>query len=193
MIFKFPSILFLPLICFALFSSSDVFAAGSASSDIGTLLWPSINFALYLFLMIFIYRRFARPVLRNQKIEVESAVVKAQNEYATLESEYEQVRRQLENVAEEKTRIISELEEQGGVLASEIVALANQKAERLLSDVRIRVASETQKLSGEVLEVMLDGALGSVRNRLSTSFTESDDARFIKSVIGNLQASGERV
>lgn len=172
--------------------STDVMAAGKASADIATLFWPTINFTLYLCLMVYLYRRFARPVLRNQKIEIDSAVVKAQNEYATLEREHEQLKLRLADITREKSEIVSGFEAEGRDLSNNVIAAANDKAERLLGDVRRRVESENQKMATEAVEKMLTGAIEQARARLSESFSEVDDINFIRSALSGSMITSPR-
>jgi F0F1-type ATP synthase membrane subunit b/b' len=176
--------------CSVLFSvvfiPSIVLAAGSTSHgdvSISTLEYPLYNFILYTFLMVFVYRTFARPVLRNYRAEVESYAVRIQNEHVTLERELDQLKYKLENISEEKNVVIAELEKSGREMADEIISQANQKAERQQQDLIKRAESERQKIFLEAKKELVGKVLESVKDRLVQSYSEVDDISLIKNVL----------
>jgi F0F1-type ATP synthase membrane subunit b/b' len=153
------------------------------SPSIVTLLWPTVNFLIFFFLCVHFYKKLARPVLRDYRIELESAAVRQQNEHSTLSSEFEQIKERLTEVSEEKKEIISELERDGRDLSAVILSSSNQQAERLSNQAKHRFALEAQKISGEAKKVLLNRVMQKVSDQLSGTFSAEDDASFIKKTI----------
>lgn len=180
------SVFFAILLMPALFLADEALAAGSSGHgdvSIGTLEYPLYNFILYLLLMVYVYRTFARPVLRNYRAEVESYAVRVQNEHVTLERELDQLKFKLENIAQEKELVISELEKSGREMADEIISSANQKAERIQQDFINRAESERQKIFLEAKRELVGKVIESVKDRLLQSYSEADDKSLIENAL----------
>jgi F0F1-type ATP synthase membrane subunit b/b' len=174
------------VICSVMLMPGAVFAAGSAGHgdvSISTLEYPLYNFILYVLLMVFMYRTFVRPVLRNYRAEVESYAVRVQNEHVTLERELDQLKYKLENIGEEKEIVIAELEKSGREMADDIISQANQKAERIQQDFIKRAESERQKIFLEAKKELVGKVIESVRDRLLQSYSEADDKSLIQNAL----------
>ena len=170
-------------VTFLIFSASDVAYAGgpsTSSAGIDTLLWPTINFILYLLLIYTLYRRFACPVLRDYRAEVESLAIRAQSENDTLRAELDQLGRDLSNIDEEKESIVADLEREGRNMAADILTLANQKVERLLLDTGTRISTEKSRIESDVRKELLSSALNKVLERISRDYTEDQDRQVIE-------------
>lgn len=176
------------LIAFGSFLVTDhAFAAGAGSHNAGieTLFYPTLNFMIYCIIVVMVYRKFARPVLRNYRAEVESFAVRAQNEFVTLERELEQVRYSLENVSEEKAELISELEKSGQDISREVVATAEEKVRAIKKDVLLRTESERQKIIQSAKEELVGKVMVQVKDNLSKNYTEEEDKMLIRSALLN--------
>lgn len=169
------------------FSPSLAVAAGGGhgDADISTLQYPTYNFILYLLLMTFVYKKIVRPILRDYRAEVESVVVRSQNEFATLDREIEQIKSRLDNISEEKSALVSELEQEGRNLAADVLSSANEKAESLLGDVAIRAESERQKIGYEAKKALIGKAFDTVRERLATTYSDADDKSLIQTSLSS--------
>jgi len=170
---------------FALSPSLALAAGAHGDADISTLQYPTYNFILYLLLMTFVYKKVVRPILRDYRAEVESVVVRSQNEFATLDREIEQLKSRLDNISEEKSALVSELEQEGRNLAADVLSSANQKAERLIGDVAIRAESERQKIGYEAKKALIGKAFDTVRERLATTYSEADDKSLIQTSLSS--------
>lgn len=165
-------------VCFA---SGGSHGAGHAPADISTLFWPTCNFILYICLMTYLYRKFARPVLRDQRIELEAFVARAQNEMLTLSSEAAQIKDRISMIQEEKADIIAELEREGRLTADALIMEANQKARRLKEDATKWYESETQRTRSEAKRELVGRIISKVRADLRIKFSSEEDKQFIKS------------
>jgi F0F1-type ATP synthase membrane subunit b/b' len=152
-------------------------------ASLSTLLWPSINFVIFLFLMSNFYKKLARPVLRDYRIELESSAVRHQSEHSVLNAEFEQIKERLSEISEEKKDIVSELEKDGRDLSAVILSTANQQAERLTNQAKRRFSLEAQKIGGEARNALVGRVIDKVSDQLSGSFTAEDDVSFIKKTI----------
>lgn len=163
------------------YASGDTHGAAHAPADIGTLFWPACNFVLYVCLMVYLYRKFARPVLRDQRIELEAFVARAQNEMLTLSSEASQLKDRLALIQEEKAEIIADLEKEGRLVADNLITQANQKAHRLKDDASKWYQSETQRTRAEAKKELVGRIISKVRADLKVKFSSEEDKQFIKS------------
>lgn len=164
-------------------STGGSHGAGHTPPSIDTLLWPAVNFTLYLFCMIYFFKKLAKPILKDYRIELEGSVTKQQNEKNMLQSEYDQLSEKLSNISEEKQEIVSELEKDGRDLANTILSAANQQAEKVSLSSKRRYELEAQKVSGEVKKTLMNKVVSKVKSQIATSFSADDDLKFIKSSI----------
>ncbi len=162
-------------------ASSATKGAGHEVPDIGTLFWPTCNFILYLVLMTYVYRKFARPVLRDQRIELDAFVVRAQNEMATLISESSQIKERLAMIQEEKAQIVMDLEKEGRLLADSIISQANQKCTRMKDDSGKWYTGEVQRVESDARRELVKRIVSKVKADLKVKFSSSEDMQFIKS------------
>lgn len=165
--------------------STDVFASGASHfgepPTIGSLLWPAINFSIFLFLVIHFYRKLAKPILRDYRIELEASVAKQQNEHNMLVTQQEQLKERLSQITQEKAELVSELEKDGRDLANMIVSTANQQAEKIIRSSKSRYNTEVQKVSSEAKRFLIDKVVSKVSSQISSSLTADDDAKYIHS------------
>lgn len=166
-----------------------VYASGGAGHEkagIESLFWPTCNFVLYVILMTYLYRKFARPVLRDQRIELEAFVVRAQNEKATLDSEISQLKERLSLVEEEKTEIVTRLEKEGRLMADNLISMANEKSRRMKQDLAKWHAGEIQRNKVDARNELVSRIVSKVRDDLKMKFSSSEDKQFIKSSLVSL-------
>ena len=101
--------LVLTTICYSVSYSALAFASSKGAGhapEIGSLFWPTMNFILYIALMTFLYGKFARPALRNQRTDLETKVVKIQNEHDMLNKELDQLKEQIVGIDQEKSKLV---------------------------------------------------------------------------------------
>ncbi len=170
------AVLFTPGLCYAA-------SGGHTDAGIETLLYPALNFSIYMVLVFWVARKFVRPVLRNFRAEVESFAVRVQNEYVTLERELEQLRFRLEHISEEKSELVQELEKSARDISGEIALAANQKVENMRRDVLLRSESEKQKVYQAAKQELVAKVIHSVRDMLSKNYSEDQDKLLIRSVL----------
>ena len=186
LIFTIP---FLGLYVDTAFASGDAHGAGHAPAEIGSLFWPTCNFVLYVILMSWLYRKFARPILRDQRIELEAFVARAQNEKATLLSEVSQVRERLAMIQEEKAEIVMDLDKEGRLLADSIIAQANERAKRMKEDASKWYKSEIQRAKSDARNELVSRIVSKVKADLKVKFSQEEDKQFIKSSLVGLPQS----
>jgi len=171
------------------FASSFAHGGAHSTPEIGSLFWPTCNFVLYLILMVFLYRKFARPVLRDQRIELEAFVARAQNEMTTLLSEASQLKERLAMIQEEKAEIVADLEKEGRLLADSIISQANEKARRLKQDSDKWYSAEIQRTKSDAKKELVRRIISKVKADLKVGFSSEEDRQFIKSSLVGLPQS----
>ncbi len=168
------------------FASSNAHGAPHVAPGIESLFWPTCNFVLYVILMVYLYRKFARPVLRDQRIELEAFVVRAQNEMTTLLSEASQLKERLAMIQEEKAEIIADLDKEGRLLADTVISQANEKSKRMKDDSKKWYASEVQRTKNDARKELVSRIVSKVKADLKVKFSMEEDRQFIKSSLVGL-------
>lgn len=180
--------LVLTSICYSVSYSALAFASSKGAAhapEIGSLFWPTMNFVLYIALMTFLYGKFARPALRTQRTDLETKVVKIQNEHDMLNKELDQLKEQLVGIDQEKSKLVAELEVEARAMADLIIAGANKKAERIKLEAGNRVASDKVRLEQDVKSELLKRVVNKVSTKLRDNFSEKEDSNYIKSFLSS--------
>ena len=163
-------------------------AAGAAHAEAGieSLFWPAVNFVLYLSLMSYAYRKLARPVLRNNRIEVEARISRAANLLHDAEREYQAIESRMEDIEEEKANLIARLEQEGRTAADAVVVAANQGAEKMRRDTERLALAERNKTLAELRQAVIQRATSNAREQLKSVISEEKDAELRRETIRGL-------
>ena len=122
------------------------FAAGDGHhAGLGTLFWPAINFALYLWVLVWGFKKIGRPALVQQNADVTENLARSASEIADANALLEVAKARIENIDSEKTALIARIEQEGENTSSTIIQKARTAAVSSKEDVARRIVGETSR------------------------------------------------
>ena len=157
---------------------------GTASPE--TLFLPGVNFAIYLLIMIYGYRKAAVPALKQRAFDVEAQLKKAEELLDAAEKDYETTLAHLENIAGEKDELLKRLENEGRQTAAAILQRTQENIRALQDDVSRRVHAEHSKAEAEIRYAVVRLATKKARTKLEAQLKPEEDQRLRHETIRSL-------
>ncbi|MDD2943740.1 MAG: ATP synthase F0 subunit B [bacterium] len=175
-------------------ASTTAFAAGAAHEGahaahptmLQSLLFPVLNFALYLFLMSVVIRKVALPNIAKRKEKIAGEIVTSERRLADAEHERTFLKKQLADVDVEKVRIVKDLEAEGRKMAEAVISAGNRNAERALKDVSRIARGEKVRAEEEVRAAILKKASGLARDKIRAQLSVEQDRRMREEALARL-------
>lgn len=159
----------------------------SLTSGLSSLLWPAVNFILYVIAGIFLYRKYAAPLLRARSIQVEQELRKVVADLADAVRALTTVRNRLVNLDNEKLEIIAHYRNEGQKMAEVIVSNARKAADRMTIDVGRHIEHEFSQAKKETRRELLFLATKKAKEKLERGLSASDDRRLREQVLRQLE------
>ena len=116
-----------------IFAPAAVFGAGGGDgghADISSLMFPVVNFVLYVLLFTWAYRKLARPALRDRSVRFKERLGKTVEQLRAAENELARQRERLANIGQEQSALIDRLEREGTNIAVQMEKDAETRAQR---------------------------------------------------------------
>ncbi|MCB0324773.1 MAG: ATP synthase F0 subunit B [Bdellovibrionales bacterium] len=157
-------------------------------AGIATLFWSAINFAFYAGLMLYAYRRLARPVLRDRSMQVAASIGRAREELDAAQGELELRQAQLEQVGEEQEALKERLAREGENIARNLITTAERSAMQIKSDMRRRIQGEQAKAEAEIRAEVVRLAAERARAKLRGELGGDEDKRLRQEAVRSLVA-----
>lgn len=155
-------------------------------SGLGTLLWPTVNFLAYAFIIGKIYRKSGPAALINRRVEMEQRLSVAANQLDISERSLAEVKRRYSDIEAEKTALISALMEEGERSADLIADKADQQVETSKLDTKRLISNELAKANLEISREVISRATASARSELQQGLSAEVDARLRRETIEGL-------
>lgn len=155
--------------------------------DLSVLGWPAVNFAIFVALMVYLYRRSVSPLISGRAKEVAQHIQVASQKLETARHAHADLSDRLESIAVEKNAIRNRLENDGQKMAEDIVRNAERLAQGVRQDMVRRVESEFRQATNDVRSEMVKLATRRARERLQSELNAEQDARLRNDAVDNLQ------
>lgn len=159
--------------------------ASEAAHEGNALLWPVINFAIYVAILVVVYRKKIAPALQQRADDVQLFLNRAGAELASVEREIAAVNQRLSRMDTERETILRQLIVEGEQIA---VALKDSTREEVLKIERDAVRQRThefQRVRFEVMSEMVRRATTRAREKLQSELSEDDNRRLRDEVLSS--------
>lgn len=154
---------------------------------LSSLMWPSVNFVLFVVAAIFLYRKYAASLLRARSIQVEQELRRVAADLAAAVRELTTVRNRLVNIDHEKSEIIAHYRIEGQKMAEVIVSNAMKTADRMALDVGRHIEHELNQAKKETRRQILLLATKKAKGKLEKGLSANDDRRLREQVLRQLE------
>ena len=148
-----------------------------------TLLWPWVNFILFLLILAYAYKKIGKPKLREQAAGVRSQLEESAAALAAAEEQNKKVKQSLANVEQDQKKLVEQLNREGQLSASKLVEGARSYAAHAQSDTQRRIAGEYARTRKELGAELAGKAATVAKERLSSQVSPADDAELRKQVV----------
>lgn len=155
----------------------DAHGADHHAAGIETLVWPAVNFALYVLLLAFLYRRFVDPALKARAASFDQQYRRAVVALEEAERELRQAQARFDGIAEEQAQIRARFDAEAVLLSKDILEAARRTAQQIEQDVSRRIESERAKVVDALRQEAVQRATTLARTRLERTLSEDDDFR----------------
>lgn len=161
-------------------------AAHHEEPTIASLVWPTINFLIYLGLIGYAYAKFIAPALLARAAGIEAHLKKAASVISEAERDLYNLENSLKDIESEQQAIRERLATEGAQIAATIVKNAEVAAAGMKKDVSRRIARELAQAQAEVREQVIQNASRLARTKISEGLSADDDHRLRQEAIRGL-------
>ncbi|MGH7821463.1 MAG: hypothetical protein ACREQ9_16995 [Candidatus Binatia bacterium] len=159
---------------------------------IGDLLWPVLNFTLFLGLLA----RFVWPTIRGSVIErrrrIEGEIAAADHVAGEAGAELAAIEKLRSTQKEEGERIVKQLRAEGEQERAALVAAARRTAERLREDARRLGEQEAARAAHEIRREIAARAAARAAEILRQRIAAADEQRFLGDFLGSMEGGPHR-
>ncbi|MCC6932891.1 MAG: ATP synthase F0 subunit B [Deltaproteobacteria bacterium] len=170
----------------SLFIAQNCLAGTHGPATISSLFWPVLNAVIYVFVIIYLYRRYGRIAIKEHALKVTRHIESAARQLSEASSAFTRTKGRLDNIEVEREQVIKEYEDEGWRLAEEIKQQAVQNAQALKNAVKRQSAKELIQAQNELRQEVVAKALDLARKRFATELNNDDDRRLREQAINSL-------
>jgi F0F1-type ATP synthase membrane subunit b/b' len=148
---------------------------GQEHVDYSTLFWPTVNFSIYVAILVYFYRRHGAAALRNFSASVRSRIESVRAVLHESDREVRRAEARQIDVQSEVHAVIKELEIEGDKMAEAILAQAKTAAAQKELDIERQIQTEFASARAEVKSRIIANASIRARDILRTGITPEQD------------------
>ncbi len=151
-------------------------AAGGSADPVMTFVWSIINFALFFFLMLAVYKKNIARLIRARSAKVAEHLQRSQNALAEAEQEYGALKEKLNNIEGVKKDLFDRYNEEGRKQSTLLIESGNTSAARIQADAERQVGTELSQESKKIRKEVVTTAVGKATKQLQ-SLSKDDDVK----------------
>lgn len=159
--------------------------AGHASIS-EQLFWPCANFITYLFLLVYLYRKYGQRQLKARSVQIRQQLEKTSVALAAVQDELDVLERRLANIETEKASLRQAFVAEGRRLSEMALVQGRAAAERVLQDVEKQIQSEIQVARKQIRQRVVELATKKARAKLLSGSGVSDDRKLRRDALRHL-------
>lgn len=168
---------------------SEALAAGAQAhspAPLSSLNWPAVNFTLFVLLMVYLYKKLAKPKILAHVVEVEQALQKTARVFEEADRELCAAQARLKSILDEQKEIEHRLATEGAQLAAEIMDSAEKSVVQIRGDIAKKITQKQRAASDEVRALVLKRATDLARKQLASGVSAEDDLKLRQEAIRNI-------
>jgi len=171
-------------------AAEDTHGQHAGSSQLLTLLFFTINFIIF----VFVLRKFAFGIVKQKLKERQASVVQALHEAKRAKEEAEQLRQEYEqkiaNLAAEEEQFRTQAIEAAERQRMRVMEEARQMAERTTAEVQLIAQREIEAARQLLRKEVAQQAVRIATKLIQTHVTRSDNSRLIQNLIHEVSNAG---
>lgn len=173
------------------FFLAELWAAGSAAAEahgapVSQVIFPLINFLIFLYLIKRFVLPFAREHLRTRRAEIATTVQEAEQSKGQAEAMVQDYRGRLRGLEDEAKRIGGELVAEGERERARLLREAEETALRVTADADFLAAQEVKSARRQLRAEMARMAQASAQRLIQSHFTSTDQNRLVEEFLSGV-------
>jgi F-type H+-transporting ATPase subunit b len=178
---------------FVFFIPQLVWASGGGEGSghepgLSTLIFPVINFVIYLGIMVFAYFKLAKGALRERSVSVEENLKRSAEALALAQSEFAEMVKRLDALELEKIRLRDEFREEGRRMQEAIRAASEKTKADIQREAARRIENELKKAKADIRSEVVGLAARLARERLQRDLSGMQDQRLREETVAVLRS-----
>ncbi len=151
--------------------------------DFSTLLWPSVNFVLYLVILRYFYVKYVPSMLRARSVQVADELRRSASELSEAQDQVQLYSKRLKDISEEKKELLERYEVESVNFMKTLLEEAKNKAERLQKDTQRQIERELEIAKKELRIEAVARAAHLARRDVKGSLTQEEDRRIRRELL----------
>jgi F-type H+-transporting ATPase subunit b len=172
-------------------SSALAAEAHAEAPSLTSLFLPVVNFAIFLF----VFARYAWPLMRDALVErrklVQKALAEADRASREAKATFDEIEAKRAGVQSEGRRLLEEMRAEAERERQTMLGAARQGAERIRSDASLLAEQEAARAAQAIREHIANEVIARVSSAVRERLTEDDERRFVGEFVGAVEA-GDR-
>jgi F-type H+-transporting ATPase subunit b len=178
---------------FAIFIPEAVWASAGGEEAVhepgfSTLIFPVINFVIYLGIMLFAYFKLVKGALRVRSVSVEENLKKSAEALSLAQSELGQMMKRLDALDLEKVRLRDEFGQEGRRMVEAIRTASEKTKTDIHKDSMRRIEDELKKAKADIRSEVVGLAAQLARQRLERELSGVQDRQLREETIAVLRS-----
>ena len=160
--------------------------AEAHAPSISELIFPFINFAIYVFLVVKFVLPAVRNYLRSRRQEVVNLVEGATEDKHRIQAVVQEYTSRLAQVEQEGHRMQASFREQAEREKAKLLEDAERAAAKIKEDAAFLAEQEVKVARQKIREEMAASAATTARQLIRENFSSADQSRLLSEFIGNM-------
>jgi len=149
----------------------------------------AVNFAIYVALAVFLFKKYAAPILRVRKSDLVDRLQKAGNELSVAEKKVSELRGRLSNISVEEERVLKTFDEEARRMSQSIHSNSERSVEKIVEDTENQIQHELQRAKLEIRREVIKQATARAMETLQRGLSDDADRKLRKEALKSLLAN----
>lgn len=154
--------------------------------DYSTLTFPAANFAMFIVLAVYLYRKHATPALRARSHRISEHVRQANVTLSSAEMQLRNIKARERNLEPEKSVILEGYSQEATRMKQMIAENAKSQAARMEHDADRQAESEVRKAEEQLRAKVVALATAKARKKLSAELGDDRDRKLRERALADL-------
>jgi F-type H+-transporting ATPase subunit b len=163
------------------------YAAEGHGTSVTQLIYPLINFLIFVYLIKRFGVPWAREQVRARRERLLAAAAEARSRKERAEAEHQRYRALLEKSEEEARTVAAMLRADGEKQKAKILSEANDLARKIIADAEFQARQEIKMARQRLLEELAAAAREEAEKLIRRHFTPGDQARLVEEFLSQLE------
>ncbi len=155
----------------------------SEESFLGQLKWSIINFALFIAVIIYLYRKKIAPLVSKRSEKIAGHLEQAAAQLSEAEAKLTKLQGRLDLIEQERERLLVQYRDEAEEISRNILEHAKRDADKIVRDAERQIEREIEQTKILLQVETLQQLIASVREELQSSFSSEDDRLFRDKVL----------